>query len=961
MDPNLKDKQLAKLFQEYEKARSAPGASVELEIRIKEDIDKETFEELVRAAKASPDFGPPTLEMSVNIISMKVRGMKDTSQSIRKITYNGDEVVDTYLRKTRLVHPIILNGYLKHSVGLALEEPVTKFFSANDSIVRFKLRLSFVIKNIETIDGTKGVESAKDAESAVNANTEQPQWRLDITAIKMGVLQDLSTQLKQIRSEIFSKNITADNILEELNYEMLSGYEVEIEYIGGPKAPQDLRVVDKVFALVNRNYSEVIKYQDEIYYIAQAVQPESRRELFRKPTFRLKQLSNQVVSISKNTYYNDLYPPTGYYATEKADGQRTIISCHDGAVCMIFSDGMKTFPAPDDVKKVIVDAEYITYDVEGGKTDGGKTDGGKTEGGKTEGKAKDNVSTAKKLPSIYIFDCMVCGDNIADQGFELRLVQLEEAAEILRKLIPEHNVYVKRYVKLGRTPAELEVELTSVYSPETAPYNVDGVIITEPGRPYYQTANYKWKPYENNTIDFLAVKCPRELLGIRPYDNKQAQGLKLYILFVGIDHNQREKLGIGLIAHYKSMFPESAGATYYPIQFSPSAYPLAYLYYHKADDDIDRKIVELSRNRDNTEWIFHRVRTDRTLERNYFGNDYRIAELTFSNYIDPFEFSALWTPSTSYFTKTADDMYVASNKFKRFVISLLLKENISGSKWVIDAAAGRGADLHRYQEIGVENALFIDVDETAITELIRRKYSFMQAKKRHVRSWIGSDDAQMKVVTHRNAVTDIEYDKLLVKEGKSLTVHTLVADLKSPAEEMIAKTAPFGINTASVDGIVCNFAIHYLCDTAGHIANFLQFVSKMLKTGGIFIFTTMDGGKVFNELSTVQQGGTWEVTESDVIKYALRRDYDGKKFAQTGQMIAVKLPFSNEMYQEPLCNIEYVISVAKKYSLELEQYSPMDTYMERFKKADRGLYDRLTDGDRKYIALHSFVTLRKVK
>jgi hypothetical protein len=319
----------------------------------------------------------------------------------------------------------------------------------------------------------------------------------------------------------------------------------------------------------------------------------------------------------------------------------------------------------------------------------------------------------------------------------------------------------------------------------------------------------------------------------------------------------------------------------------------------------------------------------------------------------------LWTPPSSYFTKTADDIYVAANKFKRFVISLLLKENLSGSKWIIDAAAGRGADLHRYQEIGVENALFIDVDATAITELIRRKYSFMQAKKRHVRSWIGADDSQMRVVTHRT-LTDIEYDKLLVKEGKNLTVHTLVVDLKNPAPELIECTRPFGINSGSVEGIVCNFAIHYLCDTAANITNFLQFVSQMLKSGGVFIFTTMDGARVYEELKALRGGESWEVIESDVTKYAIRKEYEGA-LLKYGQNIAVKLPFSNEMYVEPLCNIDYVIGLGRKYGLELEQNSPMDTYMEKFKKADRGLYDRLTDGDRRYIAMHSYVTLRKVK
>ena len=909
---SIQEKQLAKLFQEYEAAPRPEGTNVELEIRIKEDIDRETYESLVTAAKTDPDFSPPVIDMSANIISTKVHGDRDTGQSIRKITYSGDSSAEEFIRKTRLMNPIIMEGFVKYSVGLSTETMIGKFPSTNDSIVRFKVRISFNIKE----------------------PAGEPKWRLDITAIKMGTFKNLSPVFKSIRQELFGSGITTENILQELNYELISGYEVEIEYIGGAKAPADLKIVDKVFGLLNRNYTDVVKYQDEIYNVAKVVVP-ANAELFQKPTHRIKQLSNQVVSLSMNTYYNEIYPPNGYYATEKADGVRTIVSSHGAGTYLLFSDGMKFVPGAV-TKQIIVDAEYVAVD--------------------EKSLPAGNKKTPAK-PSIYIFDCIMCGEDFSSKGFEFRVEKLAEAAAELQKILPEHNVIAKKFARLGATPRELEDALRSVYRPDDAPYEVDGVILTAPGKSYRDTENYKWKPYENNTIDFLAVKCPKNLLGIQPYVNRRQDGLELYILFVGISHQQREKLGIGLIEHYKSIFP-GPSAGYYPVQFSASVCPLAYIYYHNGD--IDRQIVELSRNRANTEWIYHRTRTDRALEKGYYGNDYRIAELTFSNYIDPFDFESLWQVQKSYFLKTSDNIYVAANKFKRFVISLLLKDNISGAKWIIDAAAGRGADLHRYQEIGVENALFIDIDKTAITELIRRKFAFTHTKKRHVRSWIGADDSQMEVVTKRNMTTDIEYDKLLVKDTKNLTVHTLVADLKTSADVLVEKVHHFGINTESVDGIVCNFAIHYMCGTAEELQNFIQFVSRLLKTDGVFIFTTMDGSRVYKLLEDVPRGGTWQVEEGGVVKYALQKDYDGK-LAKYGQTISVKLPFSNEMYSEPLCNIDYVVSVATKYGLSLEQNSSMETYIEKFKKADRGLYDRLTPNDIQYNALHSYVTLRKVK
>ena len=67
------------------------------------------------------------------------------------------------------------------------------------------------------------------------------------------------------------------------------------------------------------------------------------------------------------------------------------------------------------------------------------------------------------------------------------------------------------------------------------------------------------------------------------------------------------------------------------------------------------------------------------------------------------------------------------------------------------------------------------------------------------------------------------------------------------------------------------------------------------------------------------------------------------------------------MVHRTLYNIEYVVTEAKKVGLAVEMNNSMIDYMDKFMKADRGLYDRLTDDDKRYIALHSYVTMRKVK
>lgn len=928
------EKLLNEMFTKYRtEAASAPAQeNIELEIRFK-DITREAFETLYTAILNNPEFSNPSLECSVNIISENVYergigGKTDDTQYIRKITFKGSSVVaDVYLQKARLMRAVHVTDYIKYSVGLSKESVSGKFSTNANAIMRFKLRVSF---------------------DYIGAPPHPAKWRFDLTAVKQGRLAEIGANLKTIKGELFTDALAPENFLRELNYNLVDTFEVEIEHIDRAHVVtiEDISIAKKVFMLINPQYIGEIAYQEEIYTVAKHIVTNPNiLHLFKQPTHRLKQLSNQVIALSKNTYYTDIYPPGDYYLTDKADGQRAIVSINGNRCRIIRSDTMVESINGEFVpgEITIADAELIyNSQLVGG-------------------------SGEKAGPfTLHIFDVMVFrNENVSASGLSIRAKYLLDAAKIIDALIVESGSRAQRknYVRLDAN--NLEGGFREIYEDEY-PYTVDGLIITEPDEPYFTTKNYKWKPYERNTIDFLAVKCPQKLLGIKPYEVKKDRDL--YLLFVGINHQMREKLGIGFIPQYRHIFQQQ-DSTYYPIQFSPSANPLAYLYYHNKGADIDRQIIELGRNKENTEWTFHGIRTDRKMEKNYFGNDFRVAELTYLNYIDPFSFEELWQPSGSYFTKQAADIHTAPNKFKRFVISVLLKDNLSGSKWVIDEAAGRGGDLHRYQEIGVENALFIDVDPTAIAELIRRKFSVFAVKKRHIRNWFGDEKAKkganespkLETVTKYDAIHDVEYDKLIIKDVKSLTVHTLVADLKTPYKELIASTFQYGLNPSMVDGIICNFALHYLCDTIEHIRNLLMFNARMLKIGGVFIFTVMDGKSVFELLRDVPTGQRWESRERGVLKYAIKKNYVGNKLSSSGQMISVLMPFSDEMYEEPLCNIEVVIAEAARLGFEVEMNASMVTFKEKFARADRALYDRMTEEDFKYVSLYKYVSLRLVK
>lgn len=900
------DKALKNLIDKYNKTRVNPlgiDKNTELEIRIK-NTSRDIFESAYSTMLASDEFAEPRIERTINIISSNIYeiagSQPDYNQYINKITYeettSGLQSKEEYLTKHRSIKPVSLNDYLPYTVNIAVEEKSAKFHVSPNANIRFKLRAEFILN-------------------------DNPNWRFDLTAVKEGSYRDLKNILAKIKTEFFKTGLTPANFLTMIAHELVSRYEIEIEYIGEDDLTvDDFNIVKKIFSMINPQYLAEISYQDEIYHIAQYIVSQNMLHMFRQKNYRLKQLSNQVIALSKNSY-QDIFPPTGYYATVKTDGLRCFISIRNKKLMILLSDSMTVVPVAES-KDICVDAEYVV---------------------------SDDVTT------LYLFDCIVWqGENVSKQTFEMRLKYLNDACKSINELLSvvepvteqrndiKFTAVVKTYIKLGENFGE---QLTQLWS---AKHNteIDGLILTEPSSNYYQTKNYKWKPAEQTTIDFLAMKCPKT--GVYPYVKKPNS--ELYLLFVGISHTMRQKLGLGLITFYKDLFANENSA-YYPVQFSPSSNPLAYIYYHPNDSpvqDIHKKIVELSR--DNNTWVFHKIREDRKMEATYYGNDFRVAEITYLNYVDPFRFEDLCNGPSGYFAGVAPEFYMASNKYKRYVISTTLKKYISDKPWIIDLASGRGADLHRYQQIGINHALFVDVDAIGLAELVRRKFEFFGAKpKKNI------------IVGAYDKVQAIEYDKIITKDSKNLTIHTLHADLKTPWEELCNKVRIFGINDGLIDGIVCNFALHYLCDTPAHLQSILTFNNKMLSIGGYFIFSTMDGEKIFNLLTGVAVSHMWESHEGGALKYAIRKNYTSTKLEKAGQMIDVLLPFTAEMVPEPLCNIDYVIAEGKKLGFNLEERKSMGDYFEEFKRADRSLYDKLTQQDIDYISLHTCVIMRKVR
>jgi mRNA capping enzyme len=738
------------------------------------------------------------------------------------------------------------------------------------------------------------------------------EWRLDLTAVKSGPLKEFSSSLQRIRNDFFRTHAVAQWC--DLPFEMIDSFECELEYIA-PALPtvESFSAIAFVFNKINPAHADEVQYQAAIASVAALMYDGYDLKKFERGDSRFKSLCNQVLAVSKQSWH-DVAVMTPMYVTDKADGQRVIVDAWQEGV-VLGSDGMIKIGAMGLTERIIVDGERVG-DV------------------------------------IHVFDVLMLGKNVTGAGFEERLLMIPAACAALSA-----NTNTYKFVPKTFELVEGDIATREKIFRRAADRADEGLIVTIGGSTYLETKNYKWKRYEKTTIDFLAVQCPRTLMGTAPYIARD--GKTLYLLFVGINHRYRERIGLGLITAYKQMFTIKEGQDYYPVQFSPAANPLAYLYY-SADASLGGKIVELSLGRDGN-WEFHRTRDDRKMEKGYFGNDYRVASLTYMNYIDEFTLDSLWrVDDGTYFTKLQSngDPWFAGNKFRRSVITWLMTELFTGKRWMVDLASGRGADTHRYQEIGVENCLFVDVDKSAISELVSRWVQAKADTRKHVKKWLGGNDAY-EVIEATDRATGEMVQRLFQKSNKNLTVHVHVADLTAPWETTLHNMAPYGVYANACEGVVCNFAIHYFCATEATLLNFLQLVAKLLRKGEVFMFTCMDGKRIFELLNDIAPGESWFTTENNVRKYELMRGYAGKKLAPTGQMIKVRVGFADALYEEPLCNIDHVAKIGKKCGLVLERYHSMLDYMPQFQQ-ERSLYDKLTDDDKLYAGLHTYVTMRRV-
>jgi SAM-dependent methyltransferase len=852
------------------------GVAIEVEVKVLLDANKklppfvsvnyttdETLMHIRNILIKAKSLGAASLSETINFIDTQPNIMH-----VKQLCYeNGvqNKEKKNYYSKSSCMRPLYLVSPINmpHYKLSVNKESVMLKSNENFDIVRFRLRYSVDVTDT---------------------------WRMDFTIVKECCGVSIES-LKDIRNQLFPPGLTAENFIDTVDWNSGNKMELEMEYIGDIKNfnVNDVLTIDTFMPQldnVSTNHEE--EYKIAICSIAKILRPDILHK-FTQGQFGLKQLGSKPIELTKKMYTDEISPNIdNFIITPKVDGMYTMIMIDNGKVHILNTNHSYLEGSYKEKNITIFDAEYV--DING-------------------------------KPCYYILDVILYNNepiNTYELPFQDRVKYIDMISNMDARFIK------KPFVRL--TQQNYAKEIRDMYnSLDSHEYGTDGIIMISCNKPYQTTLNLKWKTMKHMTVDFIARECPKQLLGITPYINQP--GKTLYLLFSGIRLTDFKKMRLTLIKHYSKIFLNiQRHDEYFPIQFSPSSNPFAYLFWAQ-ESNLDNKVVELTWNR---KWELIRIRDDRASDvarKTYYGNYFKIAEHIWMNYFNPLLIEHMCNPvCKSYFQQANNKSYVASRKFNNFVKKELI-DMYSDTKWVIDLASGKGQDLFKYLDCNIPNILMIEQDYDAIFEIINRKYTFV-------------DDSRYK-------------------NASNILIHQ--ADLCDDSVSNIDRIkSTFHLPDGGVNLIVCNLAMHYLIGNREGIINFVNMLDAFLAPGGVFIFTAFAGQNIFDLIGEKSEWNSYIDESKQELKYSIKKLYKSTTFTGSNQKIDVLLPFSNgTYYPENLINISNFKQECKKKRITMLASNSFQSYLDKFKTEKPQFYKQMDSSDVKYVSLYNYYIFHK--
>lgn len=670
-----------------------------------------------------------------------------------------------------------------------------------------------------------------------------------------------------------------------------------------------------------------------------------------------------------------------YTVTEKADGERLLLYINgEGNIYMINN----TFKVEDTGLKAsaaaynsLIDGEYISCN-----------------------KRRDNSKKGLYAAfDIYFLKNKKVTDLPLIDKTECRYKYLKS----IESLISNKGSVIEFIVKDHITSDNILEDCKKILSSSKKfPYEIDGLIFTPAKLAVYSyyankavqiTDNmkwdrvFKWKPVEQNTIDFL-IKEGKEIM----IDGLKYREINLY---VGYNASQWELISPdeGLKLRYDKEYAKknkTQRMSYIPKLFKPTIYytvgvEKAFMKITNGEvraengDKIEgESIVEFKYILDEKipvglRWKALRVREDKTRiykqgKLSKTANELGVAINIWRSIHIPVT-TGMIIGNEPVFPKDApddiqdrlldtDDIYYSREIPRDSLLSvhmlnfhnqgvkraLYMKPDRKGS--LLELACGQGGDMNRWIDAGYNFVLGVDLVKNNIYNPRCGAYSRMLKRRRQFNTKIeGADKAAYTDMVF--AVGDCTANlkdgsaAVIVNDKESENVLRIVLNKHKTVLNHYKYVAGKGAN--GFDAVSCMFAVHYFFQTEEMLNGFLTNVSSNLKKGGVFFCTFMDGKKVEEEINAaggdmVEGRKLLDSYVNGIPVWCVIRRYNKDDTTKYSRKVDVFIENTQKLIPEYLVNYELLVEKAKTYGLEL---SETEMFSETFNKLKSSISDQI--------------------
>jgi hypothetical protein len=714
------------------------------------------------------------------------------------------------------------------------------------------------------------------------------------------------------------------------------------------------------------NYSELVKRDMQL--------PRYFKDV---PLLTPKPITLEQVNLINPDDYGAISILRNYTVTEKADGERFLMYIDKSGHVYLINSSLKVEDTGIKARKgafnSLLDGEYISCNK------------------RTDNKKK---SLFAAFDIYYLNDeCLTSLPLMGDAKDKTRNSLLLKSKELLDTTNADIEVMIKVHRYNKETNKIIEDCKDILENPENYPYEIDGLIFT-PAKlavyAFYPTVKvpitqnmgwdrlFKWKPPEQNTIDFLI-----RVMGEVKKDGIRYKKLGLYVGFNPItskDLTIDEGLRLRYDKNYsKEQFLKQKEMSKNKEDFIPTLFkPI--LYYHqdveyafvkidsKGDlraennDKIDGDmIVEFRYDLDKKEWIAIRVREDKTriFKKGIFSktaNSLPVALNIWRSIHNPISKEIIVGASkikTRDITEEikgkvleADDVYYSRGIPRRSLLSfnMITFHNIGINEKLylksknrnnlLELACGQASDMSRWINANYKFVLGIDLAKDNIYKANDGAYARVVKEYNHfnrnrdaekgyfLNTAFAAGDCAQDIRSGNAGVDDDSKELLKIvmnKNGKNLKPHY----------KYIA-----GKGADGFDAVTCMFAIHYFFENEGKLNGFLSNVSSNLKKDGIFICTFMDGESVMNELEKSTTGlieGRKVLDGSSVPLWTIIKRYVNLN-DNYNKKVDIFIENTQRLIPEYLVNFNFLIEKAGEFGLELNESELYSTTFNNLKK-----------------------------